>query len=232
MNIFKKIQRYFSNLFIQKDGEEEHELQTKTESESKEWRTRRYRRFYEGYTEVMVPKEGGGYRTDMVYTDPYYQPDVSEKGWRLLKLRNWLLVLLSAAFWLPAALMKSAANTTLYVYIPEIAVLLGFLMMLRYLTERSFAPYKMIVREYKDAVKNIRLMSVTLLTALLVSAATVALHILIRLFGAGVDVLDLLQLAAVLLSALCMYILYGKEKSIVYLRIQNPDADIRGHKVR
>lgn len=232
MNIFKKIKRFFANLFIQKDSEEEQTLQHDTESESKEWRTRRYRRFYEGYTEVMVPKEGGGFRTDMVYTDPYYQPEISEKSWRLLKLFYWLLVLLSAANWFAVSLLDTGANRTIYVYIPEIITLMGFLMMLRYLTERSFAPYKLIIREYKDAVRNLRMMCCILIGSQLLAAAMVLLHMVISLFTHSFDRNELLQIVGLLISAVCIYMIYRKEQRITYKTLPNKKANTKGHKVR
>lgn len=232
MNIFKRVKRFFANLFIQKEGEDEQELQNETQSESTEWRTRRYRRFYEGYTEVMVPKEGGGYRTDMVYTDPYYRADVSEQGWRMLKLFYWLLMLLSAAIWGVMALTESGANRTLYVYIPEVVTLLAFLMMLRYLIERSFAPHKLIIREYRVAVKNVRLMCLILMGAQLLTAAMVLLHVVISLFTGSFDPQDLLQIAGLLCSALCIFVIYRKDKSISYQTLPNEKAHIKGHKVR
>ena len=232
MNLFKKIKRFFANLFIQKDGEEEQTLQHETESESKEWRTRRYRRFYEGYTEVMVPKEGGGTRTDMVYTDPYYQADISEKSWRWLKALYWLLVLVSAGIWGAAALLNTGANRTLYVYIPEIITLMGFLMMLRYLTERSFAPHKLIIREYKDAVKNIRIMCLILMGSQTLTALMVLVHVVISLFTHSFERLDLLEIAGLLSSALVIYVIYHKEKNIRYKTLPNPQAHVKGHKVK
>ena len=232
MNLFKKIKRFFANLFIQKDGEEEQELQVDTEAESTEWRTRRYRRFYEGYTEVMVPKEGGGYRTDMVYTSPYYQADISETSWRWLKGLYWLLVLISAGLWGATALLDTGANHTLYVYIPEIITLLSFLMMLRYFTERSFAPYKLIIREYRDAVKNIRLMCLILMGSQVLTALMVLVHVIVSLFTRSFDRQDLLEIAGLLASAVIIYAIYHKEKSIQYKKLPNPKAHIKGHKVK
>ena len=50
MNLFKKIKRFFANLFIQKDGEEEQELQVDTETESKDtldWAAEVFRKLYD-----------------------------------------------------------------------------------------------------------------------------------------------------------------------------------------
>ena len=233
MSIFTKAKNKFNKLFVHKDGEEEPDLQETKESESKDWRTRRYRRFFEGYTEVMEPKPGGGYRTNMVYTSAYYRAKMSARSWRMLKVFYVLLSLLSVAVWFPFAFQHSMANTLIYVYVPEVLCLCAYLMLLRYLIERAFAPHKLIIREYKDAVKNIRLISTVLMILLAVSAAMVLLHMLIAWFRSGYfDLSELWQVLAFLAAAACIFIIYFSEKRIEYETLPNENANVKGYTVK
>lgn len=220
----KSMKEKFAKLFIRKDNETEPELGTK---ESRTWRTRRYRRFFEGYTEVLEPKPGGGSRTKMVYTGDYYRADMSRTNWRLMKILYWLIFALSFAVWAIFAFKRSAANTVWYVYIPEVVSLCAYLFLLRYLIERAFAPHKLIIREYKEAVKHVRMSAAVLMGALALSALTVVLHLIFT----AAEIAELIEAAAFAASGGCVYAIYRLEKGIVYERIPNEDSDADGYSI-
>ena len=222
MNL-QSLKNKFAKLFVHKD-EMEPELEIK---QTKTWRNRHYRNHFEGYTEVLEPKPGGGSTTKMVYTGEYYRPKTGSRLWTMYKLFYFLLYGLAIALWIISVLEKTAANTLMYVYAPEVLCMCSFLLLLRAIIERAFAPYKMIIREYRTAVKNISLMSVITGILLALSILMVALHMII----ARVFLSELKQLVCELCAGVCLFIMYRVEKSIEYEKIDNEDADIKGYKV-
>lgn len=69
-----------------------------------------YHREFSGYSEIRHPKENGRFRIERVYIAPWYQHDVSYKGWIALKIFYAITVIVSAALFIIASLQQTSWN--------------------------------------------------------------------------------------------------------------------------
>jgi hypothetical protein len=86
------------------------------------WHSKAYHRFFEGYSEVSVPKpDGKGYRIQRIYTGDLYRQDLT-KGRRFM-LRGLYAVLFLCIMYLfvSAAILPLDSNSTWYVVLPQVA---------------------------------------------------------------------------------------------------------------
>jgi archaellum biogenesis protein FlaJ (TadC family) len=86
-----------------------------------------YHRFFEGYSEVTVPKaEGKGTRIERIYTGDYYRQDLTNLQRILIRLLYVTLFLCAAYLYISSAIVPLAINSTWYLVLPQ-AVSLPFL---------------------------------------------------------------------------------------------------------
>ena len=211
--MFRNLKNRFASLFVHKEGEEVEERKAL----SKSWRSRHYRSHFEGYSEVMEPRESGrGFKTHRVYIGDYYVAHTDDRLWRLYKGFYTLLVLLSALFWSLRIMARYPVNAVWYGAIPQVACACAYLLMVRFLIERYFAPRKMVIREYRQAVRNLRGCALALIGLTLFSALIVAVHALVT--GTYVELQETLF---DVLAAACAAVLYALERQIVYDVVEN-----------
>lgn len=153
-----------------------------------------YHGFFEGYTEVRVPRASGrGSKIVRIYTGAHYKPMLSTKQKVLIRLLYAVFYVLSVVLFIKSALMDVASNRTWYITIfqactvPMIAwMLIGFMY---YLPVRE----QLEIPEYKRSSRTLKRST---LVASICMAATVASILLFLLISKGSD------LAGELLSAL------------------------------
>lgn len=86
-----------------------------------------YHRFFEGYSEITVPKpDGKGYKIQRIYTGDYYRQDLTDGQRILLSVLYVALFLGTAYLFVSSAILPLASNSTWYVALPQ-AVSLPFL---------------------------------------------------------------------------------------------------------
>ena len=91
------------------------------------WHSKAYHRFFEGYSEITVPKPNGrGYRIERIYTGNYYRQDLTKRRRILIRILYVALFLGAACLFVSSAILPLASNSTWYVALPQ-AVSLPFL---------------------------------------------------------------------------------------------------------
>jgi hypothetical protein len=114
------------------------------------WRSNAYHRFFEGYSEVSVPKPNGkGHTIQRVYTGDYYRQDLTQ-GQRILIRGSYAALFLFVAYmFISSAILPLAINSTWYVVLPEAVsvpflfwILIAFLFYLPALKDITIADYR------------------------------------------------------------------------------------------
>jgi archaellum biogenesis protein FlaJ (TadC family) len=85
------------------------------------WHSKAYHRFFEGYSEITVPKpDGKGYRIQRIYTGNYYRQDLTN-GQRLLLRGLYVALFLGIAYlFVSNAVLPLASNSTWYVILTQV----------------------------------------------------------------------------------------------------------------
>jgi hypothetical protein len=85
------------------------------------WHSKAYHRFFEGYSEVSVPKPNGkGYTIQRVYTGDYYRQDLTG-GQRLLLRGLYVALFLCIAYlFVSTAVLPVTSNATWYVVLTQV----------------------------------------------------------------------------------------------------------------
>jgi archaellum biogenesis protein FlaJ (TadC family) len=85
------------------------------------WRSKAYHRFFEGYSEIVVPKPNGkGTRIQRIYTGNYYRQDLT-KGQRILLRGLYVALFLCIAYlFVSNAVLPLASNSTWYVVVTQV----------------------------------------------------------------------------------------------------------------
>lgn len=86
------------------------------------WHSKAYHRYFEGYSEITVPKSNGkGTRIQRIYTGNYYRQELS-KGQRIVLRILYIALFLGIAYlFVSSAILPLASNTTWYVVLPQAA---------------------------------------------------------------------------------------------------------------
>jgi hypothetical protein len=97
---------------IEKDGKQ---------SKRDIWHSKAYHRFFEGYSEITVPKpDGKGYQIHRIYTGNYYRQDLT-KGQRILLRGLYIALFLCIAhLFMSNAILPLASNSTWYVVLTQV----------------------------------------------------------------------------------------------------------------
>jgi hypothetical protein len=134
-----------------------------------------YHRFFEGYSEITVPKPNGkGYRIQRIYTGDYYRQDLT-KGQRILLRVLYVALFLGVAYlFVSSAVLPLASNSTWYVALPQ-AVSLPFLFWI------VIAFFSYLPAEWDMTIADYRRSSLSLLKATMGSAASLGIIALANL---------------------------------------------------
>lgn len=177
--------------------------------------SRAYRKFFEDYEEIRVPKENGrGSKIERIYRGDYYRRECSDGWWYAMK--GVYLLLAAASAWLFgfAALPSTGANRVWYVTVPQAVSIVCYLWLFRVLCSYIAAPRNMTVSEWKRACKPLRLVLRILSGGILVTAAGTLAYYLS--YASEFDGQVFTYLMAYLLGAVLIGFVYFAESRTVY----------------
>jgi hypothetical protein len=84
------------------------------------WHSRAYHRYFEGYSEVSVPRQNGkGTFIERIYTGNYYRQELSKGQRVVIRILYAVLFLGIAYLFISSAIMPLTSNTTWYVVLPQ-----------------------------------------------------------------------------------------------------------------
>ena len=111
-----------------------------------------YHKFFEGYSEVQVPRKNGkGMRIERRYVGSYYRRDCSDSAWTGSKILYAGIFAVSSVLYLTAAGEMPGGMSALYVVAPELVTVLLLVAGFMYMGRCLCAGRKMKIYEYKSS---------------------------------------------------------------------------------
>jgi hypothetical protein len=182
------------------------------------WHSNAYHRFFEGYSEITVPKaDGKGYRIQRIYIGNYYRQALTS-GQRLLLRGLYVALFLGGAYlFVSSAILPLASNSTWYVVLPQV-VSIPFL----FWTLIAFFSYlpagrDLTIAEYRSS--SLALQKATLGAAISLSLAAFAMPAFLLLNSSNEPLVELLCAVKYLAGGLLALGISRIEKKVNYLII-------------
>ena len=177
-----------------------------------------YHRFFEGYSEIKVPKpDGKGYSIQRIYTGNYYRPDLSVNKRVLLRVLYIMLFLCMGYLFVSSAVLPLASNSTWYVVITQV-VSIPFLFWIL-LSFFWYVPARqdLTLDEYRSS--SLALKRAALGSAAGLGLAVVASLVFLFLNSSASPAAELFCAARYLVGGLLALAMYFVEKKVNYLII-------------
>jgi len=189
------------------------------------WHSKAYHRFFEGYSEVSIPKPTGkGYAIQRVYTGDYYRQDLT--GRQRLLLRGFYVAIFSciAYFFISTAVLPVTSNVTWYVVLTQVVsipflfwILIAFLYYLPARRDLTIYGYRSSSQALQKATLGASMgMVVVTLATLVFMFSNLSNEPLVELLSAGK------YLSAVLLALLMNRV----EKKVHYLIVPSSNRHL------
>ncbi len=187
-----------------------------------------YHRFFEGYSEITVPKPNGkGYTIQRIYTGDYHRQDLTKSQRIWLRVLYVVLFLGAAYLFVSSAILPLVSNATWYVALSQaISIPLLFWVMIVFY---SYLPAKqdLTIHEYRSS--SLALQKATFGSAVSLGIAALATLIFVLLNLPDGPLTELICAVKYIAGGLLVYSINLIEKGLNYLIIpsQNippPDA--------
>ncbi len=179
-----------------------------------------YHRFFEGYSEVTVPKPSGkGIRIQRIYTADYYRQDLTERQRILIRVLYVTLFLCIAFLYTSSAILPLTVNSTWYVVIPQAAsVALLFWILVAFF---SYLPAKqdMTIADYRSS--SLYLLKATMGSAICLGITALATLVYVRLNPSDGFPREVLCAGKYIVAGLIALVMYRIERKVSYLAIPN-----------
>ncbi|MCD7807125.1 MAG: hypothetical protein LUH19_07275 [Lachnospiraceae bacterium] len=185
-------------------------------NKAREYHSRPYHRFFEGYAEQYVFDEKGESHIERVYVGDYYCPEGTAKEHLTDKLLGAALYLAAVALYVVCAVQRVWYNAFVPVELFEVIGLVVLFWFLFPVFAHLKAGQKLMIRQYRDAADLYRLGS----CAAAFCMWALALSVLISVAAVREEIIfGLLLAAGFALSGLCLYLIYLKEKKRIYKKV-------------
>jgi hypothetical protein len=182
------------------------------------WHSKAYHRFFEGYSEITVPKPNGkGYRIQRIYTGNYYRQDLT-KGQRILLRGLYIILFLCIAYLFgSSAILPVASNSTWYVILTQV-VSIPFLFWIL-IAFFSYLPAErdMTIADYRSS--SLSLQKAALGSAISLGIATLVTLVFMLLNLSNEPLLELLCAVKYLAGGLIALSVNRIERKVNYLII-------------
>jgi hypothetical protein len=187
------------------------------------WHSNAYHRFFEGYSEITIPKpDGKGSSIQRLYTGNYYRQALTT-GQRILLRGLYVALFLGIVYlFVSSAILPLASNSTWYVVLSQIvSIPFLFWILIAFL---SYLPAErdLTIAEYR--ISSLALQKATLGAAASLGLAAVAMLVFLLLSPSNNPLVDLLCAVKYLAGGLIVLSMNRIERKVVYLIIpsQNP----------
>lgn len=142
------------------------------------WHSGSYHKHFEGYTEYEDVNEKGKVVIRRVYTGDYYRQDLPKKKRIILRLIYAALWLVIGVLFYFCASRPVGANSSWFVAIGQLGVLVGMAWILWALVNYYTSPRDMTIGDWKAASGNLKRGTVCTALALALTAALTLLHVI------------------------------------------------------
>lgn len=179
-----------------------------------EFRTKSYRRHFEGYSEFMEKDASGKLKLKRVYTGEYHTPDLTEKKRRFNRVLAVILYICAAVFFAIACTRPAPCNTSWIVVLPEIATLVAWLWSVTLIFSYLTAPHKMTIYEYRCTQNFVMSLKFTLTGLIICAVLAIGHGVILARDSLLIElVIGMLFLAA----AACLLSVVMREDAVTYL---------------
>jgi hypothetical protein len=179
------------------------------------WHSNAYHRFFEGYSEITVPKPNGkGYGIQRIYTGNYYRQDLTT-GQRILLRGLYVAIFVGMGYlFVSSASLPTASNSTWYVVLSQVvSVPFLFWILIAFL---SYLPAErdLTIAEYRNS--SLALQKATLGSAASLGLAAVAMLVFLLLNPSNKPLVELLCAVKYLAGGLIALSMNLIERKVVY----------------
>jgi len=179
-----------------------------------------YHKFFEGYTEVRVPRSNGkGTRIKRIYTGEYYRQDLSVRNRVLIRLLYVVFFLCASLLFVSGAVEQFAGNSTWYVNLPEAASVFFLFWILIAFIEYLPAGRDMTIAEYRSSSRSLLKASIGAAICLGVTALATLLFLVLNSFTALLP--GIVCIGKYISGSLMMLVLNRLEMKLKYQIIPN-----------
>jgi hypothetical protein len=120
-------------------------------------RRKAYHRFFEGYSEITVPKSNGkGTRIERIYTGNYYRQDLTKRQRILIRMLYVGLFLIASILYTSSAIQPLMINSTWYVVLSEAGSLVFLFWILIAFISYLPAAENMTIEDYRSSSLSLK----------------------------------------------------------------------------
>ena len=179
------------------------------------WHSKAYHRFFEGYSEIAVPKPNGkGYSIQRIYTGNYYRQHLTGGQRTLLRVLYGALFLSAAYLFISAAGMPLASNSTWYVTLPQAASLPFLFWIIIAFVSYLPAGWELTIHEYRSS--SLALKKATLGSAISLGITVCAVILFLIINPSSSLALELTRAAKYLAAGIFAFVMNWVERRVEY----------------
>ena len=179
-----------------------------------------YHRYFEGYSEITVPKPTGkGTRIQRIYTGKYYRQDLTKRQRVLIRILYVALFLCAAFLYTSSAILPLTINTTWYVVIPQAGSLLFLFWIIIAFLSYLPAERDMKIADYRSS--SLYLLKATKGSAICLGITAVATLVFIMLNPSNELLRGLICTGEYTLAGTIALAMNRIERKVSYLTIPN-----------
>jgi hypothetical protein len=179
-----------------------------------------YHKFFEGYSEVRVPRSNGkGTRIKRIYTGEYYRQDLSPRNRVLIRLLYVVFFLCASLLFVSGAIESYDGNSTWYVNLPEAACVFFLFWILMAFIEYLPAAQDMTISEYRSSSLSLLKATMGAAACLGVTAFATLLFLMVNSYNGLTP--GILGIVKYISGGLIMVLMYRLEKKLKYQIIPN-----------
>ncbi len=182
-------------------------------------RSNYFHKYFHGYTELRIPKPGGGYRIKRYYTEPWLVHDVKPAADVAFRALYFILTAaICLGFWMLMSSGSFDGNASLLVVIPEVPAVLSLILLLAASLNYMFMRRRMTWYDHRSSSGNLKKAAVIAAACL----GATGLMVIANIFTGVSSALNELKLAGgVLICAAGALFLYLLEKNMPYREEKN-----------
>ena len=186
----------------------------------RQYRSRAFNKYFEGYVEYREPDVNGRMRIKRVYRGLYYIQDLNIQRRILLRILYVTLFVACAALFVYCASRRMDCNTYWYVAAGQCLCMIGLVWAAYALCNYLFAPQRMTIGAWRSAVRSLQRASLFMAAATAITALMTLLYFILHRADA---LAHLYNIGGYLLCTGLMLSLFFIERRVPYQTVQSAD---------
>jgi hypothetical protein len=178
-----------------------------------------FHRYFEGYSEVLIEREGKPGRIQRVYTAPWYMLQSSDRRWMFRRFIYGVLVLFSTAVFIFAMTRPVASNLSWHISLiglpASICCFLSVVAVMLYIC----TPRGMTIYEKKSSSKFLKNIALVASITYILTACATAVYLILQIKKP--EYLEITNIALEMIAAIALFVVYNLEATAVYITVEN-----------